>query len=128
MIDLYIFIIAVPTVSNQTVCTDVFRGTRANLRCPIPLPTVRMHLNYSITWERIENSSAVQLADDPESNGFMLLDNSRNLSIPVSNLNDQRVYRCKLSLTRCNLTASDRCVVHPPIEGPSMKFNVFGKV
>ena len=110
---------------NVTVIADTTHG-RAVLTCPIPLPTVLMFLKYSIVWERIDNSIPVRLIGDPESYGYRLLQNNKSLSLSVSKSNDQRVYRCKLTLTRCNITAINRCAV-PPIIGPNMRFNVLGK-
>ena len=111
---------------NGTVFTNVSHGEHVILTCPIPLPTV--HISYSIMWERINNNSIpVQVTDDRQSGGYRLLEKNRSLSLPVSNSTDQRVYRCKLTLTRCNITAIDRCKVDP-IMGPYMRFNVLGKV
>lgn len=116
-------------MSNDTVFFDVPRGREHTiLTCPIPLPTAHMSLNYTITWERIiTNSIPIPLTDDPESYGYRLLQNNRSLSLPVSSSTDQKVYRCKLALTRCNITAIDRCVV-APIIGPNIRFKILGKV
>ena len=82
---------------------------------------MRAFLRYTITWERITDSLSVQVTNDSESRGYNLSPNSVNLSLPASNYVDQRVYRCKLDLIRCNLTSGvERCVV-PTIFGPEMR-------
>ena len=113
---------AIPTVSNQTITTDVFRDTYAMLTCPIPLPTVR--IAYTIIWEQLVDSSPIPLMNGSESSGYILSQDNRTLSILIPNSTDNRIFQCMVNLQRC-LTC--RCLVPFNIIGPFMETNVLGK-
>ena len=112
-------------MSDQSITTDVFRDTYAMLTCPIPLPTVR--IPYTIIWEQLVDSSPIPLMNGSESSGYniTLSQDSRTLSILISNSTDNRIFRCTVNLRRCSLT--HHCLVPFNIIGPFIETNVLGK-
>ena len=116
---------AIPTVSNQTLSTDVFCNTSAMLMCPIPLPTVRS--SYTLMWEQLLGSTPIPLMNDSESGRYILSQNNRTLSILVLNSTDQMVFRCKLNLRQCSPSRPDRCLLFN-VEGPFMEINALSKL
>ena len=113
---------AIPTVSNQTVSTDVFCNTSAMLMCPIPLPTVRSL--YTIIWEQLVNSIPIRLMNDSDRE-YILSQDSRTLFVLISSPTDQRAFRCKVKFRQCS--DSQRCQILD-ITGPLMEIKVLGTV
>ena len=110
---------AIPTVSNQTVSTDVFCNASAMLMCPIPLPTVRSL--YTIIWEQLVNSIPIRLMNDSEKE-YILSQDSRILFVLISS---PTVFRCKVKFRQCS--DSQRCQILD-ITGPLMEIKVLGTV
>ena len=111
---------AIPSVSNETILTDVFLDTYAMLTCPIPLPTL-----YTIKWEQVTvDFHRMQLMNDTVSREYVLSQDNRTLSALISDSIDQRAFQCKLRMQRCSLP--ENCQWE--ITGPLMKVCVLGKL
>ena len=109
---------AIPSVSNETILTDVFFDTYAMLTCPIPLPTL-----YTIIWEQVTvDSHHMQLMNDTESREYVLSQDNRTLSVLISDSIDQRTFQCMLRMQRCSLPENCQWEV----TGPLMKVHVLG--
>ena len=113
---------ALPTVSNQTISTDVFRNTSAMLTCPIPLPTVRS-LYTNIVWEEFVNSTPIRLTNDSESREHIFSQDSRTLFLQISSPTDKRIFQCKVKFRQCS--DPQRCNILD-ITGPLMEIKVLG--
>ena len=113
---------AVPSVSNETILTDVFLDTYAMLTCPIPLPTL-----YTIKWDQVTvDTDRMQLMNDTESREYVLSQDNRTLSVLISDSIDQRAFQCKLRMQRCSLPKNNYC--QWKVTGPLIKVHVLGKL
>ena len=115
---------AIPTVSNRTTMTGVFRDdTYVMLMCPISLPTVRS--SYTIIWEQLVDSTPIQVMNDSESRGYVLSQDNKTLSVLISNSIYQMIFQCKVILQRCS--DPQRCPLDT-IVGPHMEVLIMGKI
>ena len=112
----------IPNVSNQTISNDVLRNTYAMLTCPIPLPTLRSL--YTIIWEQIEVLGPIRIIENSESRRYMLSLNNKTLSVLISNITDQWLFRCTLKFRRCSYLLRCKFI---NITGPLMRINMLGK-
>ena len=73
------------------------------------------------------DSTPIQLMNDSESDGYILSQDNKTLSVSVPNSTDQRVFQCKLYLQQCSSYDPQRCQ-SLSVEGPLMEINVLGKL
>ena len=115
----FISFLAVPTVSNQNISIDGFRGEYTTLMCPIRLPSESSL--YRIQWEEFIGSGSKKLLNDSDILSHVISPNSTTLSVLISS---KRVFKCRVNLQRCSGITS--CSRHT-IVGPFMVIRVHGE-
>ncbi len=119
---------AIPSnMDSSSTTINVARNTEAELVCPIPMSRVRDLLPvYQISWKQ-EQQFPIMI--NGEMLGVRLSPDNITLYVRIDDPVDSRMYRCYLELKRCNITAriEDPCS-EMEVRGPTMTFNVYGKI